>query len=216
MSRISAANSMQSLNTPQFDSSSVSMPLQQEQPNIGQQIPTQANNQQVPQSPMLNTSPNGFVDSSRSGIEQYRGMITNLANQYGVPPQVAMAVAMTESGGRANAKSPTGVQGLFQVTKSTMKEMGFDPSKRNDPRVSAEAGIKYLATLNKQYGGNWNDNVFTAYNSGGGGVNFLRTGQWDQNSLDYFKKYGINSNQKGREAANYAPTVRKYMQQFGG
>ncbi len=99
-------------------------------------------------------------------------MITAAANQYGVPPSLALAVAQTESGFNPNAVSPTNANGtqdygLFQINSSNLSSLGVsDPL---DPQANIDAGVSLLASLYNQYGGDPTQTLW-AYNAGPGSV----------------------------------------------
>ena len=52
------------------------------------------------------------------------------------------AFIMKESGGYADALSPTGASGLFQFTVGTARAMGLDPKDRTDPYKSYDAYVR--------------------------------------------------------------------------
>lgn len=156
-------------------------------------------NKTIPQS--TNTpvqSGNGLVRPPVDAAKPYMGMIEQAANTYGVPQDVLLAVAQTESGFKPDAKSATGVRGLMQVTQDTYRGLGFT-GDRADPTNSINAGAKLLNQLYKQYG-NWDD-ALAAYNGGADGVRGMRTGNWGI--------WSSNPN-KQREISRYASTVNNY------
>lgn len=143
----------------------------------------------------------GMVSRGTPSIEAaapYRAMISEAAKAYGVPEDVILAVAQTESGFKPNAVSPTGVKGLMQVTQDTYRGLGFT-GDRSDPTNSVNAGTKLLSQLYGQYG-NWDD-ALAAYNGGADAVKGMRSGSW-----------GIWANNPGkqREISNYARKVNSY------
>lgn len=78
------------------------------------------------------------------------------ADRVGIPWQLALGVAKTESGSDFNPtalgpKLPSGEQavGTFQLLPSTAKGLGFDPY---DHRQNVTAGVTYLRQLLDQYG----------------------------------------------------------------
>jgi membrane-bound lytic murein transglycosylase MltF len=87
---------------------------------------------------------------------------------------IEQALIMHESGGRKDAKSPTGVIGLAQLTKDAAKDMKVD---RNDPAQNVEGGIRYfnreLNKYNAIYKGATENNerlALMAYNGGPGAI----------------------------------------------
>lgn len=75
-------------------------------------------------------------------------------------------LASIESGGNPNAISPTGVEGLLQVTKATAAQYGLD---RNIPSQNVLAGKKFLFDNLVTFNGDLRL-ALTAYNAGPGTV----------------------------------------------
>lgn len=88
-------------------------------------------------------------------------LITSAANQYGVPPSIALAVANQESGFNQSAVGTSGEIGVFQLMPATAAGLGVNPS---DLTQNVDGGVSLLSSLYKQYG-NWND-ALIAYNEG--------------------------------------------------
>ena len=90
-------------------------------------------------------------------------LIQSLASSYGVPPSLALAVAIKESGPNLNqgAIGSSGEIGVFQLMPATAKQLGVDPS---DLTQNIDGGLSYLQSLYNQFG-NWTD-ALEAYNGG--------------------------------------------------
>ena len=102
---------------------------------------------------------------------QIASMVIAAANQYGVPPQMALAIASHESGFNPNAtnlnKNGTTDWGVMQLNDTTVQTLGVsDPL---DPQQNIDAGVGLLAKYLQQYGGN-EDLALQAYASGPGTV----------------------------------------------
>jgi soluble lytic murein transglycosylase-like protein len=94
-------------------------------------------------------------------------MIANAAAKYNVPPQIAMEVAVQESGLNPNAVSSAGAIGVMQLEPATAAQLGVtDPY---DAQQNINGGVQYLSQLYNQYG-SW-DLALAAYNAGPGAVN---------------------------------------------
>lgn len=94
-------------------------------------------------------------------------VIQSASKMAGVPPDIAMRLVNQESSFNPHAKSPVGAMGLTQLMPDTAKQMGVtDPY---NPAENAAGGFKYLASLNRQFGGNWS-HALAAYNWGPGNV----------------------------------------------
>lgn len=104
-----------------------------------------------------------FLDDEDRGA----GNVDSLADRFGVPAPLARALMGMESGGRADAVSPKGARGRFQVMPGTLREMGVDPASAT-PEQMDEAGLGYLR---KQYDrfGRW-DLALAAYHAGPGSI----------------------------------------------
>lgn len=121
----------------------------------------------------------------------YTNTIIATANKYGVSPDLALAVAKTESGMNPDAKSSVGALGLFQLMPATALGLGVDP---NDPVQNIDGGIRYLSQLLGRYDGNPVLSL-AAYNAGPSNVDkyngvppFAETQNYIQKILDLLKK----------------------------
>ena len=89
-----------------------------------------------------------LADAVKNRMGAYRDTIAAAARENGIPPLLLTAVIYQESRFDPEAKSPTGVRGLMQLTQATAKELGV--RNRNDPRQSIRAGARYLRQLYDQ------------------------------------------------------------------
>lgn len=95
-------------------------------------------------------------------------MVQAAAVQYGVDPNLALAVAQRESGLNPNATSSAGAQGVMQLMPATAASLGV--TNPYDPTQNINAGVRYLASLLSQYGGD-TTKALAAYNWGPGNLN---------------------------------------------
>ena len=113
-----------------------------------------------------------------SSIQQ---MLTDSANQYGVDPNLAIAVAEQESGGDPNAVSPAGAQGVMQLMPATATSLGVnDPF---DPVQNIDAGVRYLAQMLSRFTDP--QLALAAYNWGPGNVSKHGYANWPSETVNY-------------------------------
>lgn len=106
----------------------------------------------------------GGLGQSTSDIS---AMVSDAADQNGVPSALAVAVAQQESGFNQNAQSSAGAIGVMQLMPSTAADLGVDPT---DLTQNINGGVQYLGQLLSQYDGD-QQQALAAYNWGEGNVN---------------------------------------------
>lgn len=98
--------------------------------------------------------------------DKYNELIVRLAIEYGVSASLIKAVITEESCFNRTALSPVGAQGLMQLMPDTASWLKVrDP---HDPEDNIRAGVKYLASLSKQFDSL--ELTLAAYNAGPGNV----------------------------------------------
>jgi hypothetical protein len=95
------------------------------------------------------------------------GAVIRAAQRHGVPPDLALAVARTESNFDPHAISRTGAMGLMQLMPSTAAMLNVDDPF--DPQENADGAARYLRALLDRYGADIQRAV-AAYNAGPGRV----------------------------------------------
>ncbi len=117
----------------------------------------------------LNNPPEGqgvaaprLSDLLRIAREQQVPLLLNTVGT-GVSPALALAVISVESGGRVDAVSSAGAQGLMQLIPATATRFGVADSL--DPQDNIKGGVAYLDWLLKEFDG---DAILAlaAYNAG--------------------------------------------------
>lgn len=97
--------------------------------------------------PNRNVQPiqNGSGKGLSQGVEQWRPMVTEIANKYGVDPNVALSIMQIESQGKAGIRNGKGAPygGLFQISTGIK---GWD-----DPRVNTEHAMKQMASRTNMF-----------------------------------------------------------------
>jgi hypothetical protein len=87
-----------------------------------------------------------MVDLEKLNESQRRiaNKVIKAAEQEGVDPQLALAVAQVESGFSQAAKSPAGAIGVMQLMPATAKGLGVNPKKMDD---NIRGGVMYLKEM---------------------------------------------------------------------
>ena len=96
-----------------------------------------------------------------ASITSIQSLITSVANQFNVPPSIALVVAQKESGFNQAAVGSSGEIGVMQLMPATAAGLGVDPSDLNQ---NVTGGVSLLASLYQQFG-DWSD-ALAAYNAG--------------------------------------------------
>jgi hypothetical protein len=93
--------------------------------------------------------------------------VADTATNLGVDPNLALEVALAESGLDPNAVSPAGAMGVMQLMPGTAAQMNVsDPF---DPEQNITGGVTYLGQLLAMFGGD-QQAALAAYNWGPGNV----------------------------------------------
>jgi len=104
-------------------------------------------------------------DTANSIIPQ----IVDAANNAGVNPVLAVALAMEESGLNNNAVNPSGATGLFQLMPETARELNVDPTTVSG---NIQGGIAYMKIVSNQFNGDINS-ILGAFDVGPTGMKNL-------------------------------------------
>lgn len=109
-----------------------------------QQAPAQYVQPTVAASGAVPVQSNGGKGLSQ-GVQQWRPLVTEIANKYGVDPNVALSIMQIESQGKAGIRNGKGAPygGLFQISTSIK---GWD-----DPRVNTEHAMKQMASRTNMF-----------------------------------------------------------------
>ncbi len=106
------------------------------------------------------------VVASRAGRGQIMSMVVREANDLGVSPSLALAVAHAESNFNPRALSHRGARGVLQIMPATARgEYGIAADRLWDPRTNIRLGLHFLKRLQRRYGGR-TDLALSHYNGG--------------------------------------------------
>ena len=113
----------------------------------------------------------------------YADMVVETAKKYGVPPELALAIAKQESEFNPRAIGSAKEIGIMQVKPGTARDLGFTVADMHDPAKNIEAGVKYLREQINTY--NAPELAALAYNRGPGGANKFLSGEEDEAGQQY-------------------------------
>jgi soluble lytic murein transglycosylase-like protein len=130
----------------------------------------------------------------------YGHLIYEKSQKYDVDPALVAAVIEQESRFRPRAKSPVGARGLMQLMPRTGRWMGA----RNlyDPEQNIDAGVKYIAYLDKRFKGDLKK-IVAAYNGGEGNVMRYRGIPPFRETRQYVKKVMKNYDKRTKQLEKY-------------
>jgi membrane-bound lytic murein transglycosylase MltF len=99
------------------------------------------------------------IDWLPLSVARYEALFVEAGRQHGVDPEMLAIVALVESGGWSNAKSPSGAQGLMQIMPRTgasiADERGLSDHETAlllDPAYNIDLGAYYLARQLQRFG----------------------------------------------------------------
>ncbi len=144
-------------------------------------------------------------------LEMLRPVVDPILRSHGVPVDLA-AVVLVESGARADALSPKGARGLWQLMPDTARRYGLRVDDIQDDRLdlfkATDAAARYLHDLYAQFG-DWKL-ALAAYNTGEANVGaaILKTHTQDFDQL-------TRRRMLPPETINYVPRVLAAAQLIG-
>ncbi|HVE71509.1 MAG TPA: lytic transglycosylase domain-containing protein [Thermoanaerobaculia bacterium] len=137
----------------------------------------------------------------------YGDLIYAKSKKYGVDPALVAAVIEQESRFKPRAKSHVGARGLMQLMPRTGRWMGA--RDLYNPEQNVDAGVKYIAYLDKRFDGDLKKMV-AAYNGGEGNVMRYRGIPPFRETRQYVKKVLKNYDKRNKQIEQY------HRDQIGG
>lgn len=111
------------------------------------------------------------VEKISEYLAAYEDFIDDASARYGVPRSWLAAVMIIESGGRPDAKSPTGCKGVMQLSRWIYGANQYGPTiDPYDPAQAIDRAGAFLGDLVQKYDGDL-EKVMVGYNQGEGVLN---------------------------------------------
>jgi len=160
------------------------------------------------------TSTRSILERSLDNSHKYKGIIEDELTRQGMP-LAFFYLAMHESTLDSAIVSRTGARGLWQFMPKTAREYGLkvpdnwenmsaDADQRTDPRMSTQAGVKYVKTLYAEFGDV--ALAMAAYNAGEGRIRgALRSIDDPINNRDFWYIYRLGI--LADETNEYVPKI---------
>lgn len=146
---------------------------------------------------------NNVASIAAARFEVLRPVVEPILRRHGVPAELE-SVIFVESGGHADALSPKGARGLWQLMPETARRYGLRVDTIEDDRLdlfrATDAAAEYLHDLYAQFG-DWKL-ALAAYNTGEANVGNAISKAHTQN-FDQLSKLGMLP----LETRNYVPRV---------
>ncbi len=167
---------------PLGDDGDATMPMQPVPESTGPTVRTpelrQALEAYQGKAPAFASSPPDSLARLQDGARKMGGAVQDTVTRWGeridaaareadVAPELVLAVMLQESGGRPDAVSSRGAQGLMQLMPETAREVGV--TDLTDPGQNIEGGARYLSRMRNSFGDDL-ELVLAAYNAGPGNV----------------------------------------------
>jgi soluble lytic murein transglycosylase-like protein len=130
----------------------------------------------------------------------YGDLIYTKSKKYGVDPALVAAVIEQESRFKPRAQSHVGAKGLMQLMPRTGRWMGA--RDLYNPEQNVDAGVKYIAYLDKRFDGDLRK-IVAAYNGGEGNVMRYRGIPPFRETRQYVKKVLKNYDRRTKQIEKY-------------
>lgn len=117
----------------------------------------------IPDPPQPPAQPTAKPADTAAATTDVHELLARAGEQHNIDVELLASVVKAESGGRSNAVSRTGAQGLMQLMPGTARELGVKDAFRPDQNIAG--GASYLDSLLTLYN-NKLDLALAAYNAG--------------------------------------------------
>ena len=153
---------------------------------------------------------NSNVPQSR---QEVASMVKRIAQEEGVDPNFALAIAQQESRFNQNARSPVGAIGVMQLMPGTAQELGVNPYNTEG---NIRGGVRYLKQNLNKFGGRM-DLTAAGYNAGPNRQS-LREGRIPNipETQDYVRKVTANYNSFKAKNGDLGPSGSETPQTVSG
>jgi soluble lytic murein transglycosylase-like protein len=109
------------------------------------------------------STPKVEANAAATATPDVHELLARAGEQHNIDVELLASVVKAESGGRSNAVSRTGAQGLMQLMPGTARDLGVKDAFRPDQNIAG--GASYLDSLLTLYKNNL-DLALAAYNAG--------------------------------------------------
>jgi soluble lytic murein transglycosylase-like protein len=179
--------------------------------------------------PLAPQSPTITIAWLPEGVRRWSEPIERMAARYNIDPNLIAIIMTIESGGRPDAKSPVGAEGLMQVMPGTAGDIARKHLKNPvdqytilDPETNIEFGTAYLAYLRNEFGNQthaptWNETaelIAAGYNGGPGAANNLEQGKGMRSSETVMYSRDVYNMWRERHAET-SPTYERWLERGG-
>ena len=165
-----------------------------------------------------------FDRAIKERLPAYKKAFQKQADKYNYDWQLLAAISYQESHFKADAISPTGVQGIMMLTNATAAAMGV--SDRTNAMQSIQGGAKYLGQLKENFAHIPEDErlwfVLAAYNMGPNAVKSIQKQLSEQGKdpnlwSNFYSYLSVNAKKNSRyvQCMHYVTNIRSYLELLG-
>lgn len=154
----------------------------------------------------------GYASGEFAVLNQYGSAFLSAGQQFGIDPNLLMAIAMTERGWEGNGTSPAGAKGLMQIMPGGYPEgEQMFPNWMTDPYQNIMLGAYILSQKIKEQGGNIDRGIMGYLGFGGPDAHGTTADVYLQRV-----KQHLQSLQSSGGSGAYTGTSSGFYAMFGG